>query len=147
LFVSVFVPVAGPIDAHAIATRVRPFKRAAIIAKAAMPLTMHGIMVTPFQQAVIPKTHRRGKGAASKKSGATIGLGGFTQNATGVVITAFFNVRTSVLLDSTVSDTSPGNCESACAIWGAASATAAAALAAEAAPADPESDMALFGLF
>lgn len=79
LFVSVFVPIPEkqqPIDGRAIATRVRPFKRAAAVAKAAMPLTMYGILVTPAQQPVVLNKPRRGS-----KAGGT--------NATGVVVTAF----------------------------------------------------------
>ncbi len=89
LFASVFVPLAAPIDGRGIARKLRPFKRAAAIAKAAMPLTMYGILLTPFQQpAAGPKTHARrrgGGGVTTVKEGG----GGGRQNVTGIVVTAF----------------------------------------------------------
>lgn len=138
LFVSVFVPIPErqqqPIDGRAIATRVRPFKRAAALAKAAMPLTMYGVQITPFQQPVATNPTKRGFAAA-----AAAGWGG-NVNVTGVVVTAFFNVRCTVLMDATVTDVSPENCQGVCAVWGVNSVSAAGAV-------DPGSDEALFGLF
>ena len=137
LFGSVFVPLPDLSDAKSVATRVQPFKRAAKIAKAMMPLSTYGILITPFQQPPTPLDKR------SKAVPAILGRAS-TKNVTGVVVTAFFNLRGTVLLDRTVSDTSPSNCITRCDLYGPSSAAAAAAQQVDESV-DPLSDMALFG--
>jgi hypothetical protein len=158
LFASVFVPTGGNnngggsgggIDARTIATKVRPFKRAAAVARAAMPRVMYGVLITPFQQQQQQQqqqqkeelTAARGQRRRQRREG----------NVTGVVVTAFFNVRGTVLMDETVSDISPENCQGPCAIWGTTavggSSSSSSSAATMGAAVDPKSDANLFGLF
>ncbi|KAI9004018.1 hypothetical protein DFJ74DRAFT_694387 [Hyaloraphidium curvatum] len=117
LIASAFVTLPSQ-TGSALASVARPLALAATIARAAMPLTMYGVLVIPQRQG----------------------------NASGVVVGAFFNARGSVLLDETVADYSNGNCAGACDVWGTRGGAVAPQRSGGPPAADPKSDSVLFGL-
>ena len=142
-FASVFVPgdVTSP---GTVFRKVRPFQRASVAASAAAPLVAYGILLTPWQQPAAEHQARFGKKA--RTSSSKWGSGSLAANVTGFAVTAFFNYRTSLLLQETVSVFNNETCQPPCGYFVGTSAAAAAVAAAEAPTVvDPMSDTALFG--